>query len=50
MAFFNSLYKQEGLERCKFQMDKSMKSFIKDKFSSSLNDSEVTEHYLFLTP
>jgi len=47
--FFNGLYSVEGLERCKFDLDKAMRVFV----GSLANDSgqkEVEAHYLFLSP
>jgi len=47
--FFSGLYSVEGLERCKFNLDKTMRVFV----GSLANDSgqkEVEAHYLFLSP
>jgi len=48
--FFKGLYTIEGLERCKFEFDTSMKSYVTDKLSNSSSEKEVLEHYLFLAP
>ena len=47
--FFQSLYTLEGLERCKFEMEKTTKAYIKDKLTGAAVDKEVKDHYLFLS-
>ncbi len=46
--FFCGLYTVEGLERCKFEMDKATQSFVNSLESASRR--EVDAHYLFLKP
>ncbi len=48
--FFERLYTIEGLERCKFDMDKAMRAFVNSILSSVPNQKEVEVHYQFLIP
>ena len=50
MDFFKGLYTVEGLERCKYVFDDSMRQFVKDKLSNAASEKEVKGHYLFLAP
>ena len=48
--FFKGLYTVDGLERCKFDMDKATRVFVNSILTSVSNQKEVEAHYLFLGP
>ena len=47
--FFSGLYAVEGLERCKCDLDKTMRIFV-NSLANVSGQKEVEAHYLFLSP
>lgn len=47
--FFCELYSVQGLERCKFDLDKAMRVFV-GSLANASGQKEVEAHYLFLSP
>lgn len=48
--FFKRLYTVEGLDRCDYEMDETMREYVKERLSNQASQKEVEGHYLFLTP
>ena len=48
--FFRRLYTVEGLNQCNYEMDDTMREYVKERLSTPSSQKEVEGHYLFLTP
>jgi len=45
--FFLGLYTLDGLDRCKFEMDETMREFVKQRISTPASLKEIEAHYRF---